>query len=155
MTPKQIDCFCGKLPAATRTVQWEGVIVFKVGGKMFCLIAPEDHSVGRISFKSAPEHYEALSRSPGFRPAPYLARAKWVSVDDPKALTDREMKAYINGPRRHRRRAAQEEAGRIGPLKRPRRAGCGPSRLCYKPAPASHRFRGRGRIPFIRPAVSP
>jgi len=95
MTPKQIDAFCGKLPAATRTVQWEGVIVFKVGGKMFCLIAPEDHSVGRISFKSAPEHNDALSRSPGFRPAPYLARAKWVSVDNPKALTDREMKAYI------------------------------------------------------------
>ena len=41
MTPKQIDAFCGKLPAATRTVQWEGVIVFKVGGKMFCLIAPD------------------------------------------------------------------------------------------------------------------
>ena len=95
MTPKQIDTFCGKLPAATRTVQWEGVIVFKVGGKMFCLIAPDDHSIGRISFKSAPEHYDALSRSPGFRPAPYLARAKWVSVDDPKALTDAEMKAYI------------------------------------------------------------
>jgi len=39
MTPKQIDSFCSTLPAATRTVQWEGVVVFKVGGKMFCLIA--------------------------------------------------------------------------------------------------------------------
>jgi predicted DNA-binding protein (MmcQ/YjbR family) len=95
MTPKQIDRFCASLPAATRTVQWEGVIVFKVGGKMFCLIAPKDHSIGRISFKSAPEHYDALSRSPGFRPAPYLARAKWVSVD-PEALTAAEMKAYIS-----------------------------------------------------------
>jgi predicted DNA-binding protein (MmcQ/YjbR family) len=95
VTPRQIDKFCASLPAATRIVQWEGVAVFKVGGKMFCLIAPEAHSVGRISFKSAPEHYEALSRSPGFRPAPYLARAKWVSVDDPAALTDVEMKAYI------------------------------------------------------------
>lgn len=95
MTPRQIDAFCSTLRAATRTVQWEGVIVFKVGGKMFCLIAPEDHSIGRISFKLAPEHYDALSRSPGFRPAPYLARAKWVSVDDARALTDREMKAYI------------------------------------------------------------
>ena len=95
MTPKQIDKFCAGLPAATRIVQWEGVSVFKVGGKMFCLIAPADHSVGRISFKSTPEHYEALSRSPGFRPAPYLARAKWVSVDDPAALTDAEMKAYL------------------------------------------------------------
>ena len=95
MTPKQIDAFCGKLPAATRTVQWEGVIVFKVGGKMFCLIAPRDHSVGRVCFKCAEEHYEALSRSEGFRPAPYLARAKWVALDDPGTLTPAEMKAYI------------------------------------------------------------
>ena len=63
LTHKQIDKFCASLPAATRTVQWEGVAVFKVGGKMFCLIAPEDHSVGRISFKSMPEHYDALSRA--------------------------------------------------------------------------------------------
>ena len=95
MTERQIDKFCAGLPAATRTVQWEGVIVFKVGGKMFCLIAPADHSVGRISFKSQPEHYDALSRSPGFRPAPYLARAKWVALDDPKVLTTAEMKAYL------------------------------------------------------------
>jgi predicted DNA-binding protein (MmcQ/YjbR family) len=95
VTPRQIDAFCARLPAATRIVQWEGVAVFKVGGKMFCLISPAGHSVGRVSFKSAPEHYEALSRSPGFRPAPYLARATWVSVDDPALLSDAEMKAYL------------------------------------------------------------
>ena len=95
MTPRQIDAFCSKLPAATRTVQWEGVIVFKVGGKMFCLIAPPDHSVGRICFKCPPEHYEALSRCEGFRPAPYLARAKWVALDDPRILTPNETKAYL------------------------------------------------------------
>lgn len=95
MTPKQIDAFCGKLPAATRTVQWEGVIVFKVGGKMFCLIAPTDHSIARLCFKSAPEHFEALSHSKGFRPAPYLARAKWVALDDPKVLTPEQTKAYL------------------------------------------------------------
>ena len=95
MTPKQIDSFCSTLPAATRTVQWEGVVVFKVGGKMFCLIAPPDHSVGRICFKCPPEHYEALSHSPGFRPAPYLARAKWVALDNPGILTAPETRAYI------------------------------------------------------------
>ena len=42
MPPKQIDRFCASLPAATRIVQWEGVAVFKVGGKMFCLIKPSD-----------------------------------------------------------------------------------------------------------------
>lgn len=95
MTPKQIDSFCVSLPSATRTVQWEGVIVFKVGGKMFCLIAPPDHLVGRVCFKCPPEHYEALSRAEGFRPAPYLARAQWVALDDPKILTAAETKAYI------------------------------------------------------------
>lgn len=136
MTPRQIDRFCTSLPAATRTVQWEGVTVFKVGGRMFCLIAPEEHSVGRISFKSAPEHYDALSRSPGFRPAPYLARAKWVAVDDPAALTDAEMKAYVT--RAHAVIAAalpkrkQKELGlptvTAGPRRglRPKVAGSGP-----------------------------
>ena len=95
MTPRQIDSFCSKLPSATRSVQWEGVIVFKVGGKLFCLIAPPNHSVGRISFKCAPEHYEALSRARGFRPAPYLARAKWVSLDNPGILTLAETRAYL------------------------------------------------------------
>ncbi len=125
MTPRQIDRFCASLPAATRTVQWEGVAVFKVGGKMFCLVAPAEHSVARISFKSAPEHYDALSRSPGFRPAPYLARAKWVSVDDPASLTDAEMKAYLR--RAHAVIAAalprrkQAELGLAGPVAAPRR----------------------------------
>jgi len=95
MTPKQIDAFCATLPAATRSVQWEGVIVFKVGAKMFCLIAPPDHSVGRVCFKCPPEYYDALSHAPGFCPAPYLARAKWVAVDDLKLLSAAEMKAYI------------------------------------------------------------
>jgi len=96
VTPRQIDKFCASLPAATRIVQWEGVAVFKVGGKMFAMIVPDDDGKpSELWFKSAPEHYEALSRSPGFRPAPYLARAKWVALDDPSMLTDAEMKAYI------------------------------------------------------------
>ena len=95
MTPKQIDAFCATLPAVTRVVQWGGVSVFKVGGKMFCVVAPPDHSIGRISFKCAPEHYDALSCADGFRPAPYLARAKWVTLDNPKVLKATEIKAYI------------------------------------------------------------
>lgn len=96
MTPKEIDRFCASLPAATRTVQWGGIIVFKVGGKMFCLIAPaHGRTAAHVSFKCPEEHYEALSRSDGFRPAPHLARAKWVALDDPAILTASEMKAYI------------------------------------------------------------
>jgi predicted DNA-binding protein (MmcQ/YjbR family) len=95
MTPKQIVAFCLGLPAVTHVVQWEGVSVFKVGGKMFCLFAPEGHSVARLSMKCPPEHYEVLSRSPPFRPAPYLARATWVALDDASALPAATLKAYI------------------------------------------------------------
>ena len=96
MTPRQIDAYCGKLPAAKRSVQWEGVIVFKVGGKMFAMIVPDDGGKpADLWFKSAPEHFDALSRSKGFRPAPYLARAKWVALDQPKILTPSQLKAYL------------------------------------------------------------
>lgn len=96
MTLRQIDSFCGKLPSATRSVQWEGVIVFKVGGKMFAMIAADGNGTPRrLSFKSAPEHFDALSRSRGFKPAPYLARAKWVALEHPAILTPAELKAYL------------------------------------------------------------
>jgi predicted DNA-binding protein (MmcQ/YjbR family) len=95
VTPAQIAAYCKTLPRATRVVQWEGVQVFKVGGKMFCLVAPANHSVARISFKCDPLHYDALSRADGFAPAPYLARAKWVSLVNPKVLTALETKAYL------------------------------------------------------------
>jgi predicted DNA-binding protein (MmcQ/YjbR family) len=95
MTPAQIAAFCRTLPHATCVVQWEGVQVFKVGGKMFCLVAPAGHSVARVSFKCDPLHYDALSRAEGFAPAPYLARAKWVALTDPGVLTARETKAYL------------------------------------------------------------
>lgn len=96
MTPRQIDTYCGKLPSATRSVQWEGVIVFKVGGKMFAIIAPDSKGKPKdLWFKSSPEHFDALSRSKGFKPAPYLARAKWVALEDPKILTPPELKAYL------------------------------------------------------------
>ena len=153
MTPSQIDAFCATLPAATRTVQWEGVIVFKVGGKMFCLIAPPDHSIGRVCFKCPPEHYEALSRSDGFRPAPYLARAKWVALDDPSILTPAETEGlYQPRPRRHRRRAAAGKSRPNWAFEGRLRLRAAFDRRPRRPRPAS---RGRGRIPFIRPAVSP
>lgn len=95
MTPRQIADYCRTLPRATCVVQWEGVQVFKVGGKMFCLVAPANHSVARISFKCDPAHYDALSRADGFAPAPYLARAKWVSLANPKVLSPAETRAYL------------------------------------------------------------
>jgi predicted DNA-binding protein (MmcQ/YjbR family) len=95
VTPARIAAYCKTLPHATCVVQWEGVQVFKVGGKMFCLVAPPRHSVARVCFKCDPAHYDALSRAEGFAPAPYLARARWVALTDPKVLSAAETRAYL------------------------------------------------------------
>ena len=96
MTPKQIDKFCSALPAATRTVQWEGVVVFKVGGKMFCLDRAARPLGGpHLLSKCPPEHYEALShargcriRTSGTRRSGWRSTIRWI-------LTPAETRAYV------------------------------------------------------------
>jgi predicted DNA-binding protein (MmcQ/YjbR family) len=85
---------CAALPAATETLQWGDNRVFKIGGKMFAVAdsAPD----GRFSFKVADERFLELSDLPGFRPAPYLARARWVQVDPAAtAIPDNELETLV------------------------------------------------------------
>lgn len=55
-------------------VQWGGETVWKVGDKMFAVRSP----AGSFSFKASDIAFEALTADGPGRPAPYLARAKWV-----------------------------------------------------------------------------
>ncbi|HKU97627.1 MAG TPA: MmcQ/YjbR family DNA-binding protein [Vineibacter sp.] len=96
MTPAAIDRFCRSLRGATRTVQWEGVIVFKVGGKMFAMLPRDDDGRGReLWFKADDAYYDTMKNAPGFRPCPYLARAGWVAAAAPARLPADQTKAYI------------------------------------------------------------
>jgi predicted DNA-binding protein (MmcQ/YjbR family) len=71
---------CLAQPHATEQVQWGSDLVFKVGGKMFAVtnLEPGPYSV---SFKASDEEFAELTERPGFVPAPYLARAKWVALE--------------------------------------------------------------------------
>jgi predicted DNA-binding protein (MmcQ/YjbR family) len=96
MTPAAIDKFCQALPAATRVVQWEDVIVFKVGGRMFAVLPRRGGGRGReLWFKADDAHYETMKDAPGFRPCPYLARARWVAVAEPGDLPADHLKGYL------------------------------------------------------------
>jgi predicted DNA-binding protein (MmcQ/YjbR family) len=86
--------FCTALPHTTENVQWEDDLVFKVGGKMFAIVPLEPASVW-ISFKCAPEDFADLVERPGIIPAPYLARAHWVAVQAPNALTPAELQRLL------------------------------------------------------------
>ncbi len=64
---------------------------YKVGGKMFVIVGGE----GGVSFKVSDIAFEALTGTGKARPAPYLARAKWVNLPDPDAWDDAELAEHF------------------------------------------------------------
>jgi predicted DNA-binding protein (MmcQ/YjbR family) len=48
-----------------------------------------------MSFKCDPERFLELTDVPGIVPAPYLARARWVQVQEAKALPDPDARALV------------------------------------------------------------
>jgi predicted DNA-binding protein (MmcQ/YjbR family) len=48
-----------------------------------------------LSFKCTLEEFAELVERPGIVPAPYLARAHWVSLQDPGALAQAEVKRLL------------------------------------------------------------
>ena len=92
MSPEAFDAACRALPAVTMDVQWGEDHVYKVGGKMFAAMGPEEHGV---SLKVSDIAFEALVEGGVARPAPYLARAKWVRFDSLAAVDDAEMADWL------------------------------------------------------------
>ena len=95
MTPRTFETRCLRLPAVTKVVQWEGTSVFKVGGKMFALGGGFAARSGGYMFKTSNMAYAMLIEHGLARPAPYLARAKWVQLVSNNALPDSELTAYL------------------------------------------------------------
>lgn len=77
MTPAQLRKHLLALPGADCVVQWGDDQIYKVAGKMF---AATDRQCTRVSFKCSEEAFHMLVEAELARPAPYLARAKWVEV---------------------------------------------------------------------------
>ena len=89
----QLRKICLKLPAVTEDVKWDHDLCFSVGGKMFCVASLDPPFT--CSFKVKDEEFEELSTRDGFIPAPYMARAKWVLVNNPDRLHKKEWEEYI------------------------------------------------------------
>ncbi len=87
------------LAGATEQVQWGADLVFKVGGKMFAVMPLEPGDahmdVPWLSFKCTLEEFAELTERPGIRPAAYLARAQWVSVESEEALPRAEVERLL------------------------------------------------------------
>ena len=84
---------CLALPGVTEDVKWESDLCFLVADKMFCvtnLDAPQ-----QVSFKVKDEEFGDLTAKAGIIPAPYLARYKWVQVQEWGLLSDAEWGDYV------------------------------------------------------------
>jgi len=44
-----------------------------------------------LSFKASPENFAELTERPSLIPAPYLARAQWVALENKEALAPEEL----------------------------------------------------------------
>jgi predicted DNA-binding protein (MmcQ/YjbR family) len=66
-----------------------------MAGKMFCVFSIEGGRLARLSVKVDDHRFLEYTDRPQFIPAPYLARAHWVSVVERKGLSPSELKAMI------------------------------------------------------------
>jgi predicted DNA-binding protein (MmcQ/YjbR family) len=90
----QVRKICLAQPHATEQVQWGNDLVFKVGGKMFAVTNLEPGPY-EVSFKAGDDEFAELIDRPGFLPAPYLARAKWVAVETGTKLPAAELSRLL------------------------------------------------------------
>lgn len=82
---------CMALPGVTLDHPWDPEHdAYRVGGKMFAVFGS-----GGLSFKASDIAYEVLTESGRARPAPYMARAKWVNLENPSDWPDDELAEHL------------------------------------------------------------
>lgn len=82
-------------PGVGSDIKWDADLIFSVAGKMFCGLCLEGAEAGKLAFKVEPERFLEFTDRPGFRPAPYMARAHWVALDDPRGVDRDELDALL------------------------------------------------------------
>ena len=82
--------YCLSFPGATEQIQWGADLVFKVGGKMFC-VACTEVAPNVMSFKCDDEVFAEMCERSGIIPAPYMARARWIALEQWDTLSDSEL----------------------------------------------------------------
>lgn len=94
MNIEDISNLCKSLPMVTQDIKWGHDLVFSIGGKMFCVVGL-DQVPTSASFKVTDEEFEEISNLPGFKPAPYVAKYKWVFIDDITKMNHLKWEKFI------------------------------------------------------------
>lgn len=94
MNIEELQQICKSLPHVTKDIKWGNDLCFCIGAKMFCVVGL-NQSPTSASFKVLNEEFDELSTKKGFIPASYVARYKWVLVEDINTLSANQWKHYV------------------------------------------------------------
>ena len=94
MNVEDIQAICRKMNHVTEDIKWGNDLVFSVGAKMFCVVGL-DRFPATASFKVTDEEFEETCLRPGFKPAPYVAKYKWVWIEDIQKMKRNEWQKFL------------------------------------------------------------
>ena len=94
MDIENLQKICAALPGVTEDIKWGQDLVFSVALKMFFVVGLEQVPAS-ASFKVPDEDFDTMCERKGFKPAPYMAKHKWVWVDDISRMKKTEWKKYL------------------------------------------------------------
>lgn len=85
---------CMAKPGATEELQWEVHLLYKVGGKIFCIgsLNQEDG----VALKVDEEDFDELTSQPGIAQAGHMAKRKWINIGPGNKLNLKQWKARID-----------------------------------------------------------
>jgi predicted DNA-binding protein (MmcQ/YjbR family) len=93
MNIEDLRAFCLSLPHATEDIKWGNDLCFCIAGKMFCVTGLTPPM--KVSMKVRDDEFEELSSSEHIIPAPYVARYKWILVEEAARFSRKEWEHYI------------------------------------------------------------
>jgi predicted DNA-binding protein (MmcQ/YjbR family) len=96
MDNERIRALCMALPHVAETVNWGHHLVYwagarELGGKMFAMTDLDGTGTGVLWFHCGAERFHELLEVDGIIPAPYLAKAYWVTLERWDALRPRRI----------------------------------------------------------------
>lgn len=93
MDSEDVAALCLALPGAREDYKWGGVRVFSIAEtKMFAVMGLAGND---LSFKVGADLFLGYIDRPGVRPAPYLARAHWVTLSHPYPMSGNELRESL------------------------------------------------------------
>lgn len=95
MNIEELTEYCQSLKFVTTEILWGDVLVFKVGGKMFCF-APMDEGELKMNLKCDPEEaIELRERFPAVLPGYHMNKRYWNTVLIDGSVSDNMLRIWI------------------------------------------------------------